>query len=132
MSKIALLTSLDREDSILSDHFGKAKWIMIRDTEQGTSRFVQNEGLNGKSVVQHLIGEGCSAVLLREIGMGAFGHLKEANIRAWLAPQHVAVSDVLRMYGEGSLTEIVVSTEHAGSCGCTQRTQEKQCCGSCK
>jgi predicted Fe-Mo cluster-binding NifX family protein len=132
MSKIALMTLSNREDSALSDHFGKAKWILIRDMDSGDSHFVENQSLSGNDVLQHLVREGCKDVLLREIGIGAFGHMKEADIRAWLAPENVPVSEILKKFAEGSLTQVLAPTEHAGSCGCTQRVQEKQCCGSCK
>lgn len=96
------MTLLSREESNLSPHFGKAKWILVHDTEQATSRFVQNKGLNGISVVQHLMNEGCGDVICSEIGEGAVKHLHEANIRGWLGPADVPAPRLLQMLAEGT------------------------------
>ena len=116
MSKIALMTLLSREESNLSPHFGKAKWILVHDTEQATSHFVQNKELNGMSVVQHLLNEGCSDVICSEIGDGAIKHLHEANIRGWLAPANVPAPRLLEMLTEGTLQPVHATKEHGGNC----------------
>ena len=91
MSKIALMTLLNREDSSLSPHFGKAKWILVRDTEQGSAKFIQNHGLNGRTVVEALLREGCTDVICSEIGQGAVENLRRAQIHGWLAPAGIPV-----------------------------------------
>ena len=62
MSKIAFMTLLKRQDSKLSPHFGKAKWVMITDQDGGVPTFVQNTGLNGRAVVEILAANGCTDV----------------------------------------------------------------------
>ena len=130
MSKIALMTLLNRANSALSMHFGKAKWILVHDTEEGTSYFVQNEGLNGKSVVNSLLREGCSDVVCTEIGEGAVENLKRANIRGWLAPADTTAPRALEMFTAGSLQPVHATKDHGeagqqqrgehsgGGCGC--------------
>ena len=60
--------------------------------------------LNGKSAVEIVIHQGCTDVILTDIGDGALGHLQAAHIRAWAAPGPVAGDEALRMFGEGQLT----------------------------
>lgn len=142
MSKIALMTLLNRADSPLSMHFGKAKWVMVHDTEEKSSRFVQNHGLNGRSVVQLLLQEGCSEVICSEIGDGAVRNLENAGIRGWLAPAETPAPRALQMHAEGALQPIhstKTSGEHRGcghhdaeavgaGCGCQHRHGEGHGC----
>ena len=131
MSRIALMTLLNREDSALSPHFGKAKWILIRDTEQGTSHFVQNRGLNGKSVVEQLLREGCSDVITSEIGQGAIGNLQRANIRGWLGPADVPAPRIVEMLTGGSLQPAHATEAHENHSGCHGAHGEKHAGGGC-
>jgi predicted Fe-Mo cluster-binding NifX family protein len=126
MSKIAFMTLLDREDSALSPHFGKAKWMLIRDTEQGTSHFIQNHGLNGKSVVEQLLREGCSDVITSGIGQGAVENLTRANVRGWLAPAGVPALQLVEMLAGGSLQPVHATQTHGDHGGCAHGDGEKQ------
>lgn len=117
MSKIALMTLLNREESSLSPHFGKAKWILVRDTEQGSSHFVQNHGLNGKSVVEQLLREGCTDVICSEIGAGAVENLKRAQIHGWLAPTDIPAPRLVEMLAAGSLQPVSATKQHGEGCG---------------
>ena len=117
MSKIALMTLLNREDSTLSPHFGKAKWIMIRDTEHGPSHFVQNHGLNGKTVVEELLREGCTDVICSEIGQGAVENLKRAQIHGWLASADIPAPRLVEMLAAGSLQPVSATKQHGEGCG---------------
>ena len=140
MSKIALMTLLNRDDSNLSPHFGKAKWMMIRDTEQGSSKFIQNHGLNGKTVVEALLREGCTDVICSEIGEGAVENLKRAQIHGWLAPANIPAPRLVEMLAAGSLQPVSAthSGQHeqegkhsAGGCGCQHRNSDGhsgRCC----
>lgn len=130
MRKIALMTLLNREDSSLSPHFGKAKWIMIRDLEHGPSRFLQNHGLNGKSVVEQLQAEHCTDVICSEVGMGAVENLQRAQIRGWLAPAGVAAPLLVEMLAAGSLQPVSATHAH-GADGCQHPSGEKHSGGGC-
>jgi predicted Fe-Mo cluster-binding NifX family protein len=146
MSKIALMTLLDRENSTLSPHFGKAKWILVRDTEPGPFHFVQNRGMNGKSVVEQLLREGCTDVITREIGAGAVQHLEQAHVHGWLAPACVPAPRLVEMFlagelppvsatkqhGEGDCCHAEHAEKHSGDgCGCLHRQGNGHSSGGC-
>ena len=149
MSKIAAMTLLDREDSSLSPHFGKAKWIMIRDPQQSCWHFLLNQALNGKGVVEELLRQGCTDVICSEIGAGAVENLKRAQIHGWLAPASVPASQLFQMLAEGLLQPASATKQHgeggdcchgeqsdgrghsAGGCGCQHRNGDGHSGGCC-
>ena len=113
MANLAFITLLNREDSKLSPHFGKAKWVAIRD-EQGAFTFEQNTGLNGRAVVDILKRHACADVLLSEIGPGAFQHLQAAGIQAWLAPTGVPATQLYAQFLRGELPRVTAPTHDHG------------------
>ena len=141
MSAIALMTLLNREDSTLSPHFGKAKWLMTVQSGTGKSTFVQNAGLNGRSVVDLLVANGCTDVVFSEIGPGALQHLQAANICGWFGPADTPVPQLLEMFRQGELERAIEPREgHSGHC-CGQRTTrqhhgemsgQQRCCAATK
>lgn len=132
--KIAVLTLLNRKDSVLSPHFGKAKWIEICEPETGSTRFLEKTGLNGRSVVEQLVREECTDVIVGEIGEGALGHLEGANIRAWLGAAGVPASRLIEMLSAGELQRISGATHAGEGCCCHASAGERHsgggCCGS--
>jgi predicted Fe-Mo cluster-binding NifX family protein len=124
MSKIGVMMSADRADGRISSHFGKAEWIMVADTENPVLEFVKNTGLNGKNVVETVIRQGCTDVILTDIGDGALGHLQAAHIRAWAAPGPVVGSEALRMFREGQLPPVPFART------ATRQDAHKGCCCS--
>lgn len=135
MAKIGVMMSADGADENMSLHFGKAEWIMVADTESGVHKFVKNEALNGKGAVEIVIRQGCTDVILADIGDGALGHLQAAHIRAWAAPEPVVGSEALRMFREGQLPPVPLARaatrqgEHHGRC-CSSPTgtEAAVCC----
>jgi predicted Fe-Mo cluster-binding NifX family protein len=117
MSKIGFTTLLDRKDSVLSPHFGMAKWVMIRDDDTGEVTFEQNTGLYGRAVVDILQRHGCSDAVFAEIGPGALRHLQEAGIRGWLAPTDVPVPELLDRFSRGDLASAKEPTRFSGGAG---------------
>ncbi|HLI62347.1 MAG TPA: NifB/NifX family molybdenum-iron cluster-binding protein [Terriglobales bacterium] len=103
MSKVAFTTLLKREDSALSPHFGKAKWILIRDGESGEISFEQNTALNGHAVVDLMTRHGCTDAVFTNIGPGALRHLEQAGIRGWIGPAGVPLPQVLERFERGEL-----------------------------
>jgi len=103
MGKIGFMTLLKREDSKLSPHFGKAKWLAVVDLEKDTCEFFQNTGLNGKTVAEMLVKHGCEDVVFTAIGEGALQHLKDAHIYGWSAPADIPLTELRRMYMRGEL-----------------------------
>lgn len=136
MSKVAVMLSVDRPEGAMSSHFGKAKWFMIVDTEGGSPSFIRNEGLNGRSAAELAVRQGCTDVILAEIGDGALGHLQSAGIRAWAVPAIVSGQEALRMFGEGQLSSLpaAVAAERGAhhGCGCSSAAGADgghRCCG---
>jgi predicted Fe-Mo cluster-binding NifX family protein len=103
MSKIAFTTLLDKPDSPLSPHFGKAKWLTILDTATNTMEYVRNTDFTGRSMVELLRKYCCEEVVFNGIGPGALRQLKKAGIAGWLAPADVPISQVSTMLLSGRL-----------------------------
>jgi predicted Fe-Mo cluster-binding NifX family protein len=103
MSKVAFTTLLNREDSALSPHFGMAKWILIRDDDDGQITFEQNTALNGRAVVDIMVRHGCTDAVFTHIGPGAFQHLEEAGIRGWIGPADMPLPQLLDHLSCGEL-----------------------------
>jgi predicted Fe-Mo cluster-binding NifX family protein len=110
MRRIALAVLLNRPNSVLSPHFGKAKWIMIRD-EDGQVSFEQNTALNGRAVVELMVKQGCTDAVFSHIGPGAFAHLEKAGIQGWLGPADMPVQELLEALGRGELEKARPSEE---------------------
>jgi predicted Fe-Mo cluster-binding NifX family protein len=132
MSKIGVMKSADRADEHMSSHFGKAEWIMLVNPDNSTLEFVRNEGLNGMSAVEIAIREGLTDVIFTEIGNGAFGHLRTAGIRGWVAPEHTSGQQALRMFTQSQLEAASSPTKpgEGHGCCCASRTgsETATCC----
>jgi predicted Fe-Mo cluster-binding NifX family protein len=135
MAKLGVMMSADGVDENMSLHFGKAEWIMVADTESGISEFVKNEALNGKGAAEIVIRQGCTDVILADIGDGVLGHLQAAHIRAWAVPEPVVGSEALRMFKEGKLPPVPPARaatrqgEHHGRCcSSSAGTEVAACC----
>lgn len=139
MSKVGCTVLLDRDDSALSSHFGKAKWVMITDTETCATLFEQNHGLNGRAVVDILARHGCSDAIFAEIGPGALSHLQQARINPWFGPQGLAAPAVIEQFKRGELRAALAPNpghgheEHNGASssgmhGCCGSSAHASCC----
>lgn len=104
MGRIGVMMSVDRAQGRMSQHFGKAKWFMVSDTENAIAEFVRNEGLNGRSVAEIAVRQGCTDVIVVDIGDGALEHLQSAHIRAWAAPGLVTGQEALQLFAHGQLS----------------------------
>jgi predicted Fe-Mo cluster-binding NifX family protein len=79
---------------------------MISCTESTTPEFIRNEELNGRSAVKLLVGQGCTDVILVDIGDGALRHLQAVTMYAWVVPGPVTGREALRMFAEGKLAPV--------------------------
>ncbi|MGA2207244.1 MAG: hypothetical protein ABSG10_11005 [Terracidiphilus sp.] len=70
MGRVAIMMPVGRADAPMSSHFGKSEWIMISGDESTTPEFIRNVGLNGRSTVNLLVGQGCTDLILVDIGDG--------------------------------------------------------------
>jgi vitamin-K-epoxide reductase (warfarin-sensitive) len=81
----------------------------------------KNEVLNGKCASENVIRQGCTDVIVADIGDGALGHLQAAHIRTWAAPEPVTGNEALRMLREGQLPPVPAAraaTRHGEAHGC--------------
>jgi predicted Fe-Mo cluster-binding NifX family protein len=92
----------DSLDSPLSQHFGKAKWLLVYQSPE-RYQFLRNTGLSGHFVVQALVGAGCTDVVILHAGSGAWGHLQQGGVRTWLGEPGVPARDLVRRLEEGGL-----------------------------
>lgn len=84
-------------DGPLAEHFGKAKWLVLVEPPD-RCEIVRNEGLDGRSVARELARRGCTDVIVRHMGPGAYAHVTAAGIRAWRAdPQAHGRALLLRL-----------------------------------
>jgi predicted Fe-Mo cluster-binding NifX family protein len=93
--------------------------------------------LNGKCAAEIVIRQGCTDVILIDIGDGALGHLQAARIRAWAAGAPVAGDEALRIFAEGQLSAVPAAraaARHGGGhgCCCADRvgSEAPSCCHS--
>ncbi len=137
MSKVGVMMSVDRIEGRMSSHFGKAKWFMAVDTENGVPEFVRNEGLNGRSAAGIALHKGCTDVILADIGDGALRHLQAAKINVWAVPGLVTGSEALRLFAQGQLAPVPASRsperhgkQHGGCCCGHSGSGAAGCCES--
>ena len=126
MRRIAFTTLLNRDDSKLSPHFGKAKWVMIADENGGAPAFIQNTGLNGRAVVGILAAHGCTDVVFTGIGGGALRYLRAARITGWTASGDVPAPDLLESFRRGELPRALAPSEGQEGHGCGGQHQGRQ------
>ncbi len=106
-------------DLRVSSHFGKAYAFAIVDTESGEVEVVENPrvalGLQhgaGRFIAQMFAQKGVRAVLLREIGAGAFGHLKALGVEIYLVPKGIkTVGEAVEAFKRGELQPLTEPNE---------------------
>ncbi len=104
MARIGMALKRNNLDSQLSDHFGKAKWLLAWEDDQH-HEFIRNEGLNGRWVAEALAQAGCQVVALNDAGPGAILHLKASGMRLVEAPAELTAREVARRAARGELPE---------------------------
>lgn len=133
MSKVAVMMSENSLEGQMSSHFGKAEWVMIANTDSDIHVFLKNEGAQGKSVAELVASMECTDAIFSEIGNGAMGHLKAANIGGWMAPRHITGLQALKMFQNQQLQPVAPADGHAGrGCCCSSKTgsETHSCCHS--
>jgi predicted Fe-Mo cluster-binding NifX family protein len=120
MKAIALPMSRPDISEPLSEHLGKAKWLLVW-REDGGHSFIRNEGLNGRWVAERLAQEGCTQLIAQRAGAGALEHLKAAQIRVYQADPGATAAELLALLLDGKLKEMTFpAPEHlplGASCG---------------
>jgi predicted Fe-Mo cluster-binding NifX family protein len=109
--KIAI-TSIDGTmQGMLDERFGRAKKIIIYDTDTKTQTVTDNTvNLNaaqgaGIQSAQNILNEGAAAVISGHLGPNAFKVLQEAGIGIYSA-SGLTVSDALKAFEQGKLEKL--------------------------
>jgi predicted Fe-Mo cluster-binding NifX family protein len=102
----------EAQDSPLSPHFGKAKWLGIFDTDTRAMRFVRNADLTGRAVADVFAEADCTHAVFTHIGAPALEHLKAYGIQAFWGEADVSAVTLVDRLERGELTP-AESSEHA-------------------
>jgi len=115
--KIAI-TSYGKDLSSKVDRsFGRAKWIIVVDTESGTFEAYDNkQNVNlphgaGIQAGQNVANLGVESVLTGNVGPNAFKILSTASIKAFIVDKRIeTVEDALSEWKAGRLEEVAEAT----------------------
>ena len=94
---------------LVNYHFGKSNLFAIVDTETGEMELLENPALHlergrGNLIARAFSEKGVEAVLVKEIGPGAFEKLKSFGISIYLVPAEVKfLDDAVEMFKNGNL-----------------------------
>lgn len=109
--KVAITTQGQELSSMIDLRFGRAKWILVVDTETGAHEIHDNTvHLNlpqgaGIQTGQNMASLGVEAVITGNVGPNAFRTLNAAKIRIFLAAEQT-VEQTLVALKEGRLQEV--------------------------
>jgi predicted Fe-Mo cluster-binding NifX family protein len=102
---------------IINAHFGKSELFAVFDTETSEVEVFENPGLvaergRGIYIAKALSERGVSAVLVKEIGHGAFEKLKQFSMKIYLVPNAVKFfEEAVEMFKNGKLAELEEPSE---------------------
>ena len=109
--KIAITSQGKTLSSEIDLRFGRAKWLIVVDTETGDFEVHDNElNLNvvqgaGIQTGQNIANLGVEAVVTGNVGPNAFKTLNAANVRIFLADKQTA-QDAMDAFKAGRLKEV--------------------------
>ncbi len=113
--KIAISATEQNENSRVSDRFARAEYFIIYDHDSLTFKSIENpakkegSGAGGKAV--KVLGDlGVDIVLVPELGPKALDALNAFEIKSYQYPREKTVREVIYMYFEKKLPELLVST----------------------
>jgi predicted Fe-Mo cluster-binding NifX family protein len=109
--KVAITAQGQEFSSIIDLRFGRAKWILVVDTESGQLQVHDNAvHLNaaqgaGIQTGQNVANLGVEAVITGNVGPNAFRVLNAANIKVFLAAEQT-VEQALTAFQKGRLQDV--------------------------
>lgn len=115
MIKVGLALSRADRDAPLAEHFGKAKWFVVIESPDRCT-FLRNSWLEGRSVVAELASRGCTDLVARRMGRGAYAHATAAGMKVWEADEGVTGRNVGERLAAGILRPLAPAEgehEHA-------------------
>jgi predicted Fe-Mo cluster-binding NifX family protein len=106
--KIAVSSSGRTSDDNVHPLFGRCDFILVIDTDTGTSEPIKNDFSDaasgaGTGCAQAVIKEGVEAVVSGMIGPNAYEVLKAAGVLMYSAPPGISVHEALEKLNTGSL-----------------------------
>ncbi len=109
--KVAVTSQGEDLSSEIDPRFGRAKWLIVVDTETGESEVHDNSvNLNaaqgaGIQTGQNIANLGVEAVITGNVGPNAFKTLNAANVRIFLAEKQT-VDEAINALKAGRLKEV--------------------------
>lgn len=109
--KVAITSQGKELSSEIDPRFGRAKWLLVVDTQTGSSEAYDNTvNLNivqgaGIQTSQNVVNLGVEAVITGNIGPNAFKTLNAVNIKVFLANSQT-VQDAGDLFKAGKLEEV--------------------------
>jgi len=94
---------------LINPHFGKSDWFALIDIPSGRVELRENPALHlergrGRFIADMFYKEGVKAVLVKEMGPGAFEKITGLGMEVYLIPQEVKfVDDAVELFKEGKL-----------------------------
>ena len=103
----------------VSPHFGRAPLFAIYELASSGPRLVALEenpairtvGERGEAIARLLARHGVNAVIVYEIGLGAYSKLASRGIRVYVIDELATVEEVLHLFKEGKLVEVKSSVK---------------------
>ncbi|NLM06013.1 MAG: dinitrogenase iron-molybdenum cofactor biosynthesis protein [Tissierellia bacterium] len=118
--KIAIPVDKKDLNEKLAEHFGRATYFLIYDTETKDSKFIENSaatssGGAGIKAAQTVVDEGVEALITPRCGKNAAEVIKEADIKMYQSKDKTIQENIDDLIGGGlSLLEEIHSGFHGG------------------
>jgi predicted Fe-Mo cluster-binding NifX family protein len=109
--KLAVTSQGDKLESPLDQRFGRAKWIIVFDTETGNWQAHGNEvnltAIQGAGIQtgSNIVNLGADAVITGNVGPNAFRVLREGNAEVFLSGP-VTVSEAIEAWKNDKLKQV--------------------------
>jgi predicted Fe-Mo cluster-binding NifX family protein len=112
--KIAVAVENPDPDSMISEGFGRSRYLLIHDTINESDTIITNPffasvGGAGIETSQILIENNCDALITSSIGKHALMLLKSAGVQVFLSTETTA-NNALNLFREGNLNSVELNT----------------------
>ena len=110
--KVAVTSQGKELSSEIDPRFGRAKWLIVVDTDEGDFKAYDNVlNLNavqgaGIQTGQNIANLGVEAVITGNVGPNAFKTLNAAGVKIFLAQQKQTVQEAIDSFKSGKLKEV--------------------------
>lgn len=102
---------------LINPHFGKSDWFALIDVSSGKIELKENPALylergRGRFIADMFYREGVKAVLVKEMGPGAFEKITGLGMEVYLIPEEVKfVDEAVELFKEGKLNRLTEPNE---------------------